>query len=289
MAYSLASKIMVVNVSISMWEGRRLDRRVTEQTIKDQNVTDDDGLRVNKLLISKDAFKAVQASASAVRTFVREHTLPWKDNGDRALMRQGYQNFMVGFSQLKSEFDSAVDTFVTDLYPAEVAKASFRLGDAFNADDYPHPSDLSSRFGMTLDIDAVAEPEDFRVKLDEATVTEIQDGMREAIEHRVHKAMQDVWMRVSDMVEHFVSRTSPDAQRFYDTTVYNLRDIVDLLPALNLINDPNLKEMGKRLRDTLYGYDPQDIRKNKEVRAEANQQAQEIMEDMKSFMKAFGG
>lgn len=285
---SLATKLMVVNVSIAVWEGRRLDRRITAQSIRDNNVQDEDGLRVNKLLISKDAFKEVQSCVSALRAFVYARTLPWKDNGDRVLTRQGYQQFMLEFATLKQAWQDAVDQFVDVKYPAEVAKASFRLADAYVADDYPHTEEVRSKFRVTLDIDAIAEPDDFRVKLDDSDVESIKAAMTDAIEQRVHSAMKEVWERVATMVEHFVSRTAPDIGRFHDTTVTNLKDLVALLPSLNIINDPDLKALGIRLRDTLCGYDPKDLRKDLAVRAEAQTAAQQIMDDMRGFMSAFG-
>ena len=286
MTVSIATRLMIVNVSISTWEGRKLDRAVTQQTIRDQHVTDDDGLRVNKLLVSKESFKDVQYASYAVRAFMRERTLPWKDNGDRALMRQGYMAFMADFASLKSDWESAVENFISTLYPQEIARASFRLADAFNAEDYPHPEELRSRFKLTLDIDAVAEADDFRVKLDDDTVAEIQSGIREATERRIHAAMGDVWQRVASMVEHFAARTTPDTKRFHDTTVTNLQELVNLMPSLNLIGDPDLKALTARLKTSLCVYDPKELRKKPDVRAAAKAEADAIMEDMKSFMQA---
>ena len=287
MTISVANRLMIVNISISTWEGRRLDRTITNRTIADNHVQDDDALRVNKLLVSKESFKEVQACNSAIRSFIRERTLPWKDNGDRALMRQGYALFMQDFHALEQDWAAAVDHFITNLYPQEVAKASFRLADAFDADDYPRPEDLRSRFKLTLDIDAVAEANDFRVKLDDDTVSEIKGRIEDAMAQRIHNAMSDVWARVETMVTHFADRTKPDIQRFHDTTVTNLQELVDLLPSLNLLGDPNLKAVAARLKDTLCGYEPKDLRKNPDVRAAARADAQSIIDDMAGFMAAF--
>ena len=287
MTFSLATKLMIVNLSVSTWEGRKLDKRITTKTISDNAVQDDDGLRVNKLLVPKDAFKDVQRCTSNLRTLVRECTLPWKDNGDRAIMRQGYQDFMLKFETAAGEWRGAVSEFVHVRYPAARAKASFNLGDAYDPADYPGAEELMTKFKLSLDIDAIAEPEDFRVKLNDATVADIQGKMRDAIEQRVHNAMRDVWSRVATMVEHFVERTTPDVQRFHDTTVTNMIDLVDLLPSLNLIGDPDLKAIAKRLRDTLCGYDPKDLRKNVDIREAAHDEAAQIMEEMKGFMAAF--
>ena len=287
MQVSLATRIMVVNVSISLWEGRRLDRAITSKAITDNHVNDDDALRVNKLLVSKDSMREVVSCSSAIRTLVRERTLPWKDNGDRALLRQMYAKFIQEFHALETEWWAAVSHFVDVKYPAEVAKASFRMGDAFDSEDYPHAEELRGKFRLSLDIDAIAEPDDFRVKLDDDTVEEIKGRIEGAMAQRIHAAMGDVWARVAKMVEHFAERTSPDTQRFHDTTVTNLQELVGLLPGLNLLNDPQLKAMGHQLRDTLCGYDPKDLRKNPDTRAKARAEAQEIMESMAGFMNAY--
>ena len=287
MQVSLATRIMVVNVSIGVWEGRRLDRAITSKAIQDNHVEDEDALRVNKLIVSKDSLKPIVAKSSAIRTLVREHTLPWKDNGDRVLLRQMYVKFVQEFHALETEWWEAVNHFVDVDYPREVAKASFRMGDAFNPDDYPHAEELRTKFRLSLDIDAIAEPDDFRVKLDDDTVEEIRGKIEGAMAQRIHAAMGDVWERVEKLVVHFADRTSPDIQRFHDTTVTNLQELVGLLPGLNLLNDPNLKALGKKLNETLCGYDPKDLRKDANVRAAARAEAQEIIDTMAGFMSAF--
>jgi hypothetical protein len=287
MQIDLASRMMLVNVSISVWEGRKLDKRITRKTIADNHVNDEKGLRVNKLLIDSDAFKEVQATSSEVRDFVKTNTLPWYDKGYRALLRQRYQAFVEKFHIKEQNWWAAVDHFVRVKYPAEVAKASFRLVDAFVESDYPGVNELRDRFKLTLDIAPIAGADDFRVKLDEATVTDIQDKIRAATEQRVHDAMVDVWERVEKAVQHFAARTGPDIERFHATTVTNMVELVDLLPALNLTNDPKLKEMATKLRSTLCTYDPKDLKKDLSVRKAANQDAAKIMEDMESFMQAF--
>jgi hypothetical protein len=285
---SLASRLMVVHVTIMMWEGRRLDREVTRKTIEDNNVQDDEALRVNKLIVAKDSMKEYRAVGTALRNFVYARTLPWKDNGDRALLRQGYMQFVQDFHKFEQDYWAAVDQFVTVKYPAEVAKASFRMADAYNPDDYPHPEELRTRFRLTLDIDAIADASDFRVKLDDATVEEIREKIAEATNQRVHNAMKDVWTRVEEMVKHFANRTEPEASRLHETMVTNMLELVHLLPSLNLLGDPTLNEIGERMRTTLCAYDVKDLRKNPSVRKAANADAQEIINAMGGFMAAFG-
>lgn len=289
MTFSVASRMMLVNINIQVWEGRKLDKKITQKTIEDNSVKRDDGLRVNKLLVRKDSMKVFLQPTGELRQFVRDHTVPWKETtGERGLLRQMYPTFIQGFHELEKKWADGVDDFVDNIFLGEKARASFDMGDAYNADDYPTIEDLRSRFKVTLDMDAVAESTDFRVQLDDDTVAEIQDKIKTVTEERVNAVMKDVWERVSGLVEHYVKRTAPDIQRFHDATVTNLQELVDLLPGLNLIGDPNLKAISKRLKTDLLGIEPKDLKEDLDVRAAARQQAADILEDMKGFMGAFG-
>ena len=283
---NLVNNCMVINVSISLWEGRRLDRAITRKTTTDAHASDD-ALRVNKSLVSKESFKEVQAASSAVRTLVHERTLPWKDNGDRLLLRAGYTKFIEDFHALEQDWAAAVDHFISVRYPEEQARASFRLGAAFDAEDYPHPEELRGRFRLSLGIDAVSTAQDFRVKLDGDTVSNIRSQIEEATAERMTNAMRAVWERIEKVVTHFASRTTGEVERFHESTVTNLQELVELLPTLNLVNDPNLAGIAATLQQTLCAYDPKTLRKDVAVRAAANAEAQEIIDTMAGFMSAW--
>jgi hypothetical protein len=107
------------------------------------------------------------------------------------------------------------------------------------------------------------------------------------MKERLGKAMQSVWTRLSDTLGHFAERMASDGI-FKETTVKNLEEIVEILPELNVLNDPNLDKIAKEIRAAIVGYDAKDLRKNPEVRSIAASEAKRIMDDMKGFMTAFG-
>lgn len=284
---SITNECMVVNLQVGLWLGYRLDKAaslaVTEQAHADQ-----DAARVNKHLVPKETLKPIITAAGAVRTHFYAKTLPWKDNGDRLLTRKMYTKFIEEHSKLVAEFDKAVDDFITHSYLKARDQAEFRMGDLFNPADYPSSSSLRSKFYITLDIDAVTELNDFRVQLDNKELEHIKAQMTRAVEARVGKAMADVWQRLADTVKHFGSKMADD-EIFRDSTVRNLEEIVDLLPDLNITNDPNLEAVRQDIKNSLVGYEPKELRKDKAVRATVASEAQRIMDTMSGFMNAFGG
>jgi hypothetical protein len=110
--------------------------------------------------------------------------------------------------------------------------------------------------------------------------------MERAMGERIGRAMQDVYVRLSDVVGHFAKIMADDRKVFRDSTVSNIEELVDLIPGLNVLDDPALNALGVEIKQKLMGIDPKDLRKNPEVRTQAAKDAENIMERMKGFMTA---
>lgn len=283
---SITNQCMTVNLQIGMWNAQRLDRAASAG-VTTQAGADSDAARVNKHLISKEALKPVQSAANALRTHFYTKTLPWKDNGDRLLTRKMYVEFLEGHSSLLEKFNEAVEHFLTKDYPAARERASFRMGDLFNADDYPSANELRRRFYANLDVDAVTEAGDFRVALDDEHLDNIKSGIESAMAQRIAGAMGDVWSRLANVLGHFADKMDSDGV-FRNSTVTNLEELVAMLPALNVTEDPELERIRQEIEDHIIGYKPEELRKDQGVRDVAASEAKRIMDDMQGFMRAFG-
>lgn len=293
---SITTKAMVLNLSINLWKGYRLDKDASRKVADDANA-DQDAARVNKHLIPKAALAPIITAAGAVRTHFYQHTLPWKDNGDRLLTRTMYMKFIEDHQELADKFDDEVKHFVSKTYPAAVEQAGFRMGALFNPEDYPRPDELRRRFSINLDIDAVTEAGDFRVQMDEAEVESVRSQMEEAMEKRIAGAMRDVWGRLLDVVSHFHTKmvsTRVDEHGeekpalFRDSTVTNIQALLDLLPGLNVLEDPELERMRVQVEQTIAGYEPGELRQDPEIRSAAAKEADDIMASMRAYMSAMG-
>lgn len=284
---SITTNAMVLNLQIGIWQGYRLDKEASRKVTEDANAAGD-AARVNKHLVPKESLKEIVSASNAVRAHFYERTLPWKDNGDRLLTRLMFQDFIEAHERLTTEFKDAVDAFVTTAYPAARAKAEFRMGELFKADDYPAAESLRRRFYINMDIDAVTEAGDFRVEMEASQLDGIRTSMETAMNERLGRAMHDVWERLRTVVGHFATKMADGEAVFRDATVRNIEELVEILPGLNVTGDPNLDAMANEVKRTLAGYAPVDLRKKPEVRSQAALEAKDIMERMSGFMSAFG-
>lgn len=284
---SIVNECMIANLQIGVWAGYRLDKAASQKVTEDANA-EADAARVNKHLISKAALKPILTAASSVRTHFYDKTLPWKDNGDRLLTRRMYQQFIETHGGLKDKYLDAVDHFLDVDYPRAVEQAGFRMGELFNPDDYPTARDLKRRFYVNIDIDAVTEAADFRVSLDKEHLAKVQQDMEGAMNERINRAMGDVFGRIGETLKHYHAKMAGE-EIFRDSTVRNLEEIVDMLPALNVTNDKRLENIRKDIKKSLIGYSPADLRSDPVVRNVAAGEAKRIMDGMSGIMAAFGG
>lgn len=283
---SITTQCMILNLRIGLWTGQRLDKQASARVTANASAAGD-AASVNKHTVPKQALAPITAAASALRTHFYTHTLPWKDNGDRVLSRVRYQEFMQEHATLEAAFHQAVRMFCDVHYPSAIEQASFRMGDMFQADDYPSADALRSKFYVELDIDAITDAGDFRVEMDDDALDAVRAQMTQALAQRLERAMQDVWQRLATTLTHFAEKMQGD-EVFRDSTVTNVEAIVAALPELNITNDPNLERVRQELVAVLAIVDPDTLRKHKDVRSAVSVDTQRIIDDMAGFMNAFG-
>lgn len=285
--HALTDRAMIINLSISLWQGYRLDKEASRKVTAD-NGADADAARVNKHLVPKDHLAPVVTAANTVRTHFYSNTLPWRDNGDRLMTRKLYMPFIETHEKLVAEFRDAVQVFLDVKYPAAIEKAAFRMGDLFKRDDYPPVSELRHRFRIGLDIDAITTADDFRVQIDGEQVEKVRASMEEAVLRRVQTAQADVWRRLLEKVSHFAERLGDPDTVFRDSTVGNVEELIELIPGLNVLDDPDIEAVRQQIKAKLTGHTAKDIRKDPDLREELAGEAKEIVDKMAGFMRAFG-
>ena len=284
---SVTQSCMLVNLRIGTWAGRKLDRGISDE-VTEQKGARDDALRVNKHLVPKETLAAVVTASNALRGHFYEKTLPWADQGARVITRVGYRPFLEQHEKLMRAFNDAATHLVEIDYPAARAQAEFRMGDAFNPEDYPAAHELLDKFYVKLDIDPIPEGKDFRVDISKEDGAAIKQQIEDRLKGRVAAAAKDVWDRLRLVIEHYAKTMGNPDIRFKEATVRNLHDLVEAMPALNILEDPALEAFAKDVRQSL-DWTAKDIRDNPETRKAAAAEAEAVLDRMGSFMNAFSG
>lgn len=253
---ALNEKALLVDLSISHWTARKYDKKISKEIAQSHGadgIADDVG-RYNKILIAKSAISQVTRTVSRARADHTYYTMPWIDGSFRIVPARLFLDYTAKMGEHKAAFWSAVDTFEA-AYPELMREAEKRLNGMFDANDYPHPAAIRERFAFEIDTMPVPNVADFRVSLSDDVAEELRREIEQRATQRYEQATRDVWERIRDAVKHIRDRMrdfDPDAGgKLHDSVIGNLRDLVSILPALNIADDPELENMRRELERSL--------------------------------------
>lgn len=280
---------VLVDLNLSVWTGRKLDKRVSDEIDASKNTKTRAGNYNKHLLAGTAKLEEVAKIAGAVRTWHYEQSLPWSDGGSRLLPMKNFFDYKSSLSMFESQFNNAVESFLQD-YPQLVSAAAFQLGDLFDRSEYPDAEKLRSKFRFKFAFSPVPDLGDFRVDAGEETKRELEEQYRNFFDERLNDALKDVWDRLHTTLSHMSTKlsdaetprmmkdgTENRTQIFRDSLVTNAVDLCGLLTKLNVTNDPKLEQARRTLEQTLNGVTPQTVRESDEVRHTVKQRVDEIL------------
>lgn len=264
-APTISSSAMLVDLGLSVWTGRKKDKRASAD-VAASNHARTGVASVNKALLGDcEQLGAIGKFASMVRQSHYASTMPWSDTGLRLLPTARFMSYTEQLSGFQEEFNRLVDEFLAN-YEWEVLQAHAKLGDLFNRDDYPTVDSLRDKFGFRLNYIPLPDSGDWRVDLE----SDAQDVLRQQYEDfyskQMETAMRDVHDRLMEQIQTFTRQLGTDSEgrkgKIYQSTLDNIRNLAKLLEESNFTDDPQVSLAHAKLRQTLRGLDPADLKKN---------------------------
>jgi hypothetical protein len=278
---SLTEKAMLVSLSISSWQGRKLDKTATKKVQVDNGAADGTG-RYHKNTVAKEALKDIAATIGAARTFHYANTLPWNDLGQRILPSANFLPYTEEMRKLKTNFENAVMKFVAD-YPQHVQEARALLGTMYNSEDYPQQGQIAGRFAFEFYVDPIPNAGDFRVTLQSDEVNTIQAQITARVEAAQTAAIGDLWDRLKEVLGKVEERLSDPEAIFRDSLIDNMVELTELVPRLNFTNDRKLSRTVSMIEDRINTLDPSTLRNNLVERKAAAKDAKAILDIMAGY------
>lgn len=270
---------LIVSLSISKWTARKHDKKITDE-VRDQHNASHDAGRYNKLLAAKQFLEPIQKIESEARTFHYEKTLPWGDNNERLLPSAMFFEYESTMLRFKGDFEVAIAKFF-DNYDDVIADAKVRLNGMFRESDYPKKADVLEKFAFKVGFMPVPEG-DFRVNLSAEEVSRLKISVESEITNRMHNAVKDIWTRIKDQLVHMRERLSDPKAVFRDSLFDNLKDLIHLLPKLNITDDFSIAAVCDEMEKLIAS--PEAIRTNSNLR---NQKAEEVQDVLNKFNTFF--
>lgn len=277
----LNDRALLVQLSISQWTARKYDKKATQRVADAFHNFVDQGRYNKSLLPMNDLLDHVHKKSTFIRTKYYENTLPWGMDGTQMLPTANYLGFMAEFRKERDEWNLLVSRFL-DGYDDLKVDAQRVLGGLYDPADYPQLADVRRKFHMDLAVYPVPSS-DFRVAIGSEELTRIQQDVEQRVKAAEQTAMQDVWKRLFDRVQHMADKLADPKAIFRDSMVENAREICALLPRLNFTDDPNLEALRQEVEAKLIKH-PDALRNDPDLRRDTASEAKRIMDSMSVFM-----
>ena len=272
---SISSSSMLVELSISVWAGRKQDKRASEDVAAANNA--DKGVaRVTKsLLAGCQELDALIKFASNVRNTHYNSTLPWSDMGPRLLPTAKYFAYHKQFTALQVEFDRMVQAFI-DAYDLEVAQAQAKLGGLFNEQEYPSAEQLRSKFAFRLNYIPLPDAGDWRLDVGNEALSSLREQYENHYKNQLAGAMKDIWTRLHDVLATLSRQLADQTEdgktpKIYASVFDRAIEVLDLMETCNVTGDPNMQLMQRKLQQAFRGVTVEAVKEDAYLRRETKQ------------------
>jgi len=279
---------MLSSLHLSAWSGQAVDRQVTEETAESHNADLKDSGRYSKQLVSKKALRKVLGKIAVTRQTHKLLTLPWDDSA-RILSAQGYMHYTQQMRLHRLAVEAAAKEFAAS-FDKHIKEAKTRLGTMFNKADYPDAGEVAKRYVVDVEIKPIPDAGDFRTKLADNTLKAITKDIERRTQERIENAVKDVFERVvavtGKMAERLNAYEDAEGQEgtFRDSLVYNVAQLADLLPSLNIADDKRLDDLAKQLKADLVQHSPEVLRSDAKVRKQTALKAEKLAKKVGQYL-----
>lgn len=280
---SISSSAMLVELSISIWTARKLDKKVSND-VDTQNSTQTKAGNYHKNLLAGDTeLSEIQNMAGVIRSYHMTMTSPWNDAGQRLLTTAVYMEYKAEMARLEQQYWDKVRAFYP-AYSQKISAAAFQLGTLFNRDEYPDLEDVKTKFNMHIRYSPVPESGDFRVDIAQEGVDELRAHYEEMSRANIDKVALDAWERLyAQLLQLSNALREPDTAnnikggRMYASVLDKAKELCQLLKHFNIRGDTQMEEMRTQLEAALGVNTVEDLRKSDFLRSSVKKEVDDIL------------
>ena len=289
----LQKKALMVRFTTKNLNRNKTDKDLAAIIHEQKKVGDPRTVRCSKSIFPKDRTDSFMKPSAECKNYFYEHTSPWDDRGWRLLAVDIYKSFTKKMKEFTTTYKTAVFSFIDDFEAGiEEMRSDTSLGGAFKQTDYDkwfnrdgsvNREELLKNFKLEVEFDTVTTGNDLAASLTDSDKAILAEEINNKAKMKFAAAQKSIAERLHTVITKMHERLSVSDQTFRDTLVSNVEDLIDIIPALNIANDPKLNAMAEEARELLK-FDPQTLRDDDSKRKEISDKAASIADNMKGMI-----
>ncbi len=267
---SIKHKAMIAQLSINRWGATKTDRTLGARVEKSQDASVGTVRAIKQLMPD---FSAPFHRLNNVTQFARiEHnkmTLPGTARNQRVLVGKMFLRHTTVMDGLRSEFYLAANNFF-EVYPEIKRNAPDRMGKMYRAEDFPSVSEIVHKYTFDVFISPMPETTDWRIDgVGDTEIKRLTKEVEENLQIQYNNCHMEVYARMAKILERLSAQAKSysGAGAGLQQSLFNdLKEISEVLPLLNIDNDPVINSIAETIRIDIAPIEPHDIRHNEELR-----------------------
>jgi hypothetical protein len=277
----LSDNAMLVTLSVSLYEGRKLDKVITAEVEHNHNAKN--AGNYTKKLVEKSFIDSYKKLANEARILLYKETLPWDNNGYRLLSVKAYNELNEKLFDIKSKFETAVNNFI-DQYPDIIADAKQRLNGMFNFSDYPTSSELQRKFNFDIRYFPLLNVNDIRLNIQADEENKIKAQIENNYKIQFNDAIAELWSNLHETIKKLAETMQDKDKQFKESTLKNVESLVNFLDKYNFDSDKRIDEIKELISKNLVGYDAENLRQDNIERKNLANKANEVLNKIESYL-----
>lgn len=279
----LAERAMLVSLTISGIPGNdRVDQNLTEKIKAEHKMGSKSG-NWNAHQFPPDVYAAMASIVAACRAWNRKATNVWPENGWQMIGSKYHPSYMAQVRRWKEQVEAAWESFIAKL-PEMRAWAKQEHNGAYDESRYVE-SRLRSRFCFDVKFRPVPASSQYCEALAHLLGADAE-SVNEYAEEAMKNAQADLWARLHEPLANLISilnkSISGKETRITKTLVSNVEEIADLVPMLNIDDDPELNRMADAAKKLCKGITAEKLSESEELKRKTLAAARDLAEDFKA-------
>ena len=272
---------ILTKLVIRQWGASKTDQSVTSE-IHAMKAADAFAGRYVKNLIDPKAMRVIRHHATGARLAHYNLTRAWED-GRRLLPTALMGEYTLKLEDHARQHDQAVVEFV-EVYPEMINQAKLSLGDMFLETEYPSVEELRDMFSIQWNFEPV--PHGAALPMSIQDREQLSEAIEKEARAKLAESQEALFYRVKNALEGFSNKLASygskleagEHTKFHSSILNELEDLADLLPKLNIENDPFMDGIAQKLKEKLLALDVEALKENPHARTKAMVEANSILE-----------
>jgi hypothetical protein len=271
LAATVEENTILVKVGTHKMGITRKVKQKTRESYAASTSTDPGMLKASKDLVDSPEYDAIVTRDGEFYRAVMDRVLP--SHFMKGIYRlpltllDWFEEFYAAYELERTEL---VEAFI-DVYEERKAEAEEKLGENYDAAEYPSVAQVRASFYLEKDYIVRATPGKLE-KINPALYGKQREKLQKAMEDSAQEIQLFVRRTLLELVEHLQERLTPgpDGKKkaLHEKRVTDLQEYLELLSSLNVTNDAELEQLGNKLKAVMAGTDRDLLRDNKRVRGE---------------------